>query len=326
MRDRPPGLAESDLISALAAGWTIETRSLDYLPVGAGSYHWSAVDRSGDTWFVKVDKTGFDDLRRSMETALTLHRDAGLAFVVAPVPAVDGAVLRRLGHRYALAVFPMIEGVAGEFGPHPDADLPEMTALLTALHRATDTVAHLAPRDDLRLPGRAGLLEALADLDRPWTSGPHAEPARHLLGRHQDRIRRRLADFDRLAHLVGETAADWVITHGEPHPGNVLRTSGGLRLIDWTTARIAPPARDLWMLTPAFAGLTTGSAGLTTGSAGLPSGIAFHRVRWVLADVAAFTADLRAPHGDGADAAAALRYLTAYLAKPRRSPAAGRSE
>ena len=44
-----------------------------------------------------------------------------------------------------------------------------------------------------------------------------------------------------------------------------------------------------------------------------PAGIALYRQWWALADVAAFTDDLRRPHGDGEDAAAALTYLAGYL-------------
>jgi spectinomycin phosphotransferase len=44
-----------------------------------------------------------------------------------------------------------------------------------------------------------------------------------------------------------------------------------------------------------------------------PAGIALYRQWWVLADVAVYVDDLRSPHEDGEDAAAALGYLTGYL-------------
>jgi hypothetical protein len=257
MRDKPTGLDEDQLISALFEGWGMRVESAEYLPVGAGSYHWSVADRNGIVWFVKVDdlRVGestpldvFYGLRQSLTTALSLHREAGLGFIVTPIPATDGALLRRPTPRYALSVFPMVDGNAGEFGPHGREDLAEMVTMLADLHRATPVVAHLAPRTDLRLPGRERLHEALRDLDHPWTGGPHAEPARKLLIRHQARVRRWLTDFDRLVGLARYTAPGWVVTHGEPHPGNVIQTSDGMRLIDWTTVQIAPPERDLWML------------------------------------------------------------------------------
>ncbi|MFI7539721.1 phosphotransferase enzyme family protein [Actinoplanes sp. NPDC049599] len=325
MQDRPTDLAEPELIAACRAGWGLEVVDVAYLPVGAGSYHWSVTGRDGAVWFVKVDEVGreagFEAFRRSFETALALRRDCGLDFVLAPVPARDGAVLRRLSSRYAVTVFPMIDGSAGHFGPHRRADRPEMARLLARLHLATPAVAHLAPRADLRLPGRERLHEALADLDRPWTAGPHAEPARRLLATHADRVRRRLVTFDR---LVGEVGDRRVVTHGEPHPGNVLWTPAGIRLIDWGSVQLAPPERDLWMLTSAFTDLIGGEAGgdddevlacytEAGGHAVTAAGIALYGQWWALADIAAFVEDLRRPHGDGADAAAALTYLTGYL-------------
>lgn len=121
MQDKPAGLDEADLTAALGA-WRLVPQALTYLPVGFGSYHWSAVEGNGTAWFVKVDDLGddgpgreeeFDRLRRSLETALALHRDAALEFVLAPLPTVTGATLSRLNARYALSLFPLVDGAAG---------------------------------------------------------------------------------------------------------------------------------------------------------------------------------------------------------------------
>ncbi len=299
MREKPADLDERDLIAALRTGWGIDVASVGYLPVGAGSHHWAA----GPGWFVKVD-TDDAGLRRSFAVASALDLD----FVVAPVPTADGGLFTRLTPRYVVTVFPMIDGEPGEFGPHRPSDLPEMSRILTALHGATPAVADLAPRAGLGLPGRSDLLAALRDAGRPWTAGPYSEPARRVLARHTDRIAAWLAEFDQLADAVREKDLEWVVTHGEPHPGNVLRTAAGLRLIDWTTVRIAPRERDLWMLAHML-GAEPVDLGIPVDAAA----IAFYRRGWVLADLAAFLAELRAPHTENADVSAALRYLTGYL-------------
>ena len=54
------------------------------------------------------------------------------------------------------------------------------------------------------------------------------------------------------------TDAEVVLTHGEPHPGNTMRTEDGWRLIDWDTARIAPPERDLWSINPGDGSMLAG--------------------------------------------------------------------
>ena len=337
MRDTPAGLAETEVLAALAEGWTIAAHSAEYLPVGAGSYHWSVVDRRGTAWFVKVDDLGveesgrddaFDRLGRSFGAALALHRDAGLDFVVAPIPARTGAAVWRLTQRYAVTVFPMLTGTAGRFGSHRPADRVGVVDLLADLHRATPLVADTVSRTDLALPGRNRLHEALRDLDREWTGGPYAEPARKLLSVHAGHVERLLAAFDRLVDRVRDTAVDWVVTHGEPHPGNVMRTPAGLRLIDWTTVQIAPPERDLWMLTTALANMVgedpvddvddvLARYTRATGRAVTPASLAFYPLWWELADIAIYVDELRRPHGTGEDIAASLTYLTGYLESGR---------
>ena len=182
-------MEEAALVSALADGWGVEVRSATYLPVGFGSYHWSVVDRHGHAHFVTVDDLGedgsreaaFNALGRAFDTALALQRDAGLSFVVAPIPARTGSTVERLGSRYAVAVFPMLEGSAGQFGPHRPEDRADVTRLLVEVHRATPVVAADAPRMDLTLPGRDRLEDALNALDQDWAGGPFSEPARRLL-------------------------------------------------------------------------------------------------------------------------------------------------
>lgn len=337
MRDRPAGLAEAELMMALTEGWGIEPRSVEYLPVGAGSYHWSVVDQHGTAWFVKVDDLGvedvardgaFDRLGQSFGAALALRRDAGLDFVLAPIPTATDAAVWRLTSRYALSVFPMVAGAAGHFGSHRPEDRVEVIDLLAELHEATPIVADTASRADLVLPGRDKLEEALQDLDRNWTGGPYAERARKLLSVHAGQVQRLLADFDRRVDQVRNTVALWVVTHGEPHPGNVMRTPAGLRLIDWGTMQIAPPERDLWMLTPALARMlgedpdgdvddVLARYSRATGRTVTPAGLALYPLWWRLADIAIFVDELRRPHGLGEDIAASLTYLTGYLKSSR---------
>jgi len=314
VQDRPAGLSDADVAAALVSGWGIEARELDHRAVGAGSHHWAVVDRLRRSWWVTVDGLGFDDsfdrLEQALDTALIL-RGAGLEFVVSATPAATGALLWRLSPAYAMAIFPMLAGHSGEFGPHRPEDRPAMIDMLAALHRATPAVLDVSPRTDLRLPGRVRLHVALRDLDRPWTAGPYAEPARKALAAHADTVEGWLDEFDRLVAEVRAGGTEWVVTHGEPHPGNVMWTPDGMRLIDWDTVQIAPPERDLWMLAD--------DESLTRyGKPVSPAGLALYRLWWTLADVAAYVDDLRRPHGSGGDAAAALAELNGHFANATR--------
>jgi spectinomycin phosphotransferase/16S rRNA (guanine(1405)-N(7))-methyltransferase len=87
-----------------------------------------------------------------------------------------------------------------------------------------------------------------------------------------------------------------VLTHGEPHTGNTLRTTNGWKLIDWDTALIAPPERDLWLLGGDLTAYTA-----ATGVAVQPELLDMYRLRWDIADLAIEVHRFRRPHTGTAD-------------------------
>jgi spectinomycin phosphotransferase len=325
MRDRPPALAGRALAVALADGWRIDAVAVRYDPVGGGSYHWRVRDGAGRRWFVTVDdldhkpwlgttrEVVFGGLRAALDAARALRADAGLRFVIAPVPALDGQTVRPLGRRYALAVYPFVDGAAGRFGgPVPSRDRAGLMDMLAALHEATPA-APGARACEAGLPLRGMLETALGELRRPWPGGPYAEPARALLAAASGRVRGMLDAFDQLVARISQSPRELVITHGEPHPGNVLRTADGMVLADWDTAGLASPERDLWMIAGQNgAGLDRYAA--ATGWSPDPAAIAMYRLRWTLDDVANFVGRLRSPHRRTPDTEHAWQTLTSILA------------
>jgi len=83
-------------------------------------------------------------------------------------------------------------------------------------------------------------------------------------------------------------------------------------LVDWDTVALAPPERDLWMLVGENGEEASGYADATGRE---PDAIAmnFFRLRWDLADIAAFTDLLRSPHGHTEDTEKAYDARTFYL-------------
>jgi spectinomycin phosphotransferase len=325
VRARPDGVGERDVGLALAEGWRIDAAAMRYAAVGGGSYHWVVRDGEGRRWFVTVDD--LDDkawlgstrpavmtgLRSAMDTALTLRRDVGLEFVVAPVPGCDGTAVRPVGTRHAVAVFAFLSGTPGRWGEAVSA--PERSALadtLAALHRATPAVADGAPVAAIDLPRRGALDAALRDVGQPWRTGAFAEPARAVLAGAERQVRRLLEAFDRMAGAARAGAV--VLTHGEPHPGNTIRVGTQRMLVDWDTVGLAPPERDLWWVmgegTLRYAELTGRSAD--------PAMLAFYRLRWALDDISSFVDRLRGEHRHTADTEHAWRGLKDTVARATR--------
>jgi len=307
VRALPEDVDTSALIGALADDWGFDVDSADYAPVGAGSYHWVVTDREGTRAFVTVDdldrkpwlgdtrEAAFDGLGRAFDTALAL-RNAGLGFVVAPIPTSRGETVRRLGPRHTIALFPFVDGHAGEFGDHDPSERAAVLTMLTELHQATPAVASVARSIVLDLPSRRRLEAALQELDQTWTGGPFSEPARQALAEHASDVAELLALANRLAADVASRSSEWVVTHGEPHPGNVMRAGERRVLVDWDTVALAPPERDLWLV-----------VGDTSDHQIDQTAVAYFRLRWDLEDLGSYLNELRSPHRHSEDTEIAFK-------------------
>ncbi|MGI8486061.1 MAG: phosphotransferase enzyme family protein [Thermomicrobiales bacterium] len=317
MRTQPPDLPPTLLQGTLSQFWDLHDLTLTYNPVGFGSHHWLAEAPDGQCWFVTVDdhhkgrfefppETSFDALDRAMRTAVSL-RDLGLDFVVAPIPDHDGNVLHRLGDSdYSLVLFPFMEGKSGDYGKFASSnDRFETLRLIGHLHNATPSLPQAMPhRSDLSIPRQGELAGALDSLDLAWMAGPYADQTRNLLRENRDDIVRALEIYDRLVTMIKADPTPWVITHGEPHAGNVLRLndSGKPLLVDWDTAALAPKERDLWMLLDDSATDWTPYLKVTGDAVVSASAIRMFQMWWDLCEIAEYASWFRKKHDDSEDA------------------------
>ena len=320
MRAKPPEVDEAELQSVIEAGWLFDAESLAFEPVGAGSHHWVATDRHGSRRFVTVDDLGlkpwlgadaettFSGLKKDYEVAARL-RDHGLDFVVAPLPTSRGEVVVRLGERFTVALFPFIVGSAGDFDEMLEgAERDAMLRMWARLHSATAAVRHHASARGFGIPLRGELERAMHETDRDWSAGPLSRHARDWLALNREYVIRALKAFDRAVEEVARSGRELVITHGEPHGLNVMRSRGALHLIDWDTVALALPERDLWMLDDG----TEDPFQPYVDVAGRPvdrDALAVYGMAWHLTDLALFVGLLRSSHADDADSRAALLNL-----------------
>lgn len=318
VKTRPDDLHDEQLRTGLLA-YGLTAASLAYAPVGFGDHHWTATDPDGRRWFLTVadlahkSHCGPDPdsallgLRAAMSTARSLRH---LGLLVAPLATPDGETALRLTPRYALSVFPYASGTPGGFF---DRLAPaDRRLLLDALARLHTTAP--PPGTPVHHPGlsdRPRLDAALASLTTPWATGPYAEPARTLTATHLPALRRALAHLDRTTEAL--TSVPGVVTHGEPHPGNLLRHPDHVLLVDWDTVALATPERDLWLLDPTPADLARYTA--TTGHPVDPAALAHYRLRWALEDIDAYLHWFRGPHTDDTDTQDSWTAFTGTLAE-----------
>jgi Phosphotransferase enzyme family len=315
----PGDLAESALPGALRRGWDIDAELMTYLPVGWGSHHWDVRGGDGTRWFVTVDELenkrvskdeslerGFARLLASLRSAVAL-KAAGREFVVAPVPALGGEPAVRAGGRFAVAVYPFVDGHSAGWGEWTAAMRSGVLAMVARVHSAPEDVRRQALVEDFGVPFR-DLLEAACAGWAPAECGPYALPAARLLREHAEPVRRWLDRYDGLVEAARAHPGRNVLTHGEPHPGNAMLTGDGWRLIDWDTALIAPPERDLWHLDSGD-GTVPDAYAAATGSRPLPELIELYRLGWDVKDMTSYVAQFFRPHAPGAESAESWRLL-----------------
>jgi spectinomycin phosphotransferase len=325
MRTEPEGLSETLLESSLYQDWGLRLKELAYTPVGFGSYHWKATDVSGGRWFVTADdlqamgsqdspdaEVNFAGLRAAYETAAAL-RDGGLEFVVAPVPTLSGEVLARLNSGWAASIFPYLDGEPAGDGSWLRGSLVTTAGgLIGRLHSAHAPSA-LRPWD-AAVPYRKALWQSIGSLETPWDTGPYGERTHQLLVSSSSTLSQSFDRYDRLCATLGQAPGSWVITHGEPHSANFIRTAtGSIMLIDWDTVRLAPPERDLWIL---LESCPDGLEAYQSSARGIrPNAAAMElfALRWMLADVCVYVRRFRGPHGDTVDDLASFSELELWL-------------
>jgi len=329
MFTRPEGLHDEDVVRGLGAGWDLVGAQVEYAPLGFGSYHWR-VRRGGHRWFATADDLAarrwdaaepLPLVARRLTSALAGSRrlrDAGLEFVVAPLPQPSGELVRALGDRYVLALYPFVDGVTPQDGAYPDRTArAAVVARLAALHAVAlpavdpgDGSGVLA--DDFVLPHLAGLRTAMADPGGPWDGGPFAEPTRDLLARHAAPLAHALERYRRLVASVVARGTGFVLTHGEPHPGNTIGTPAGLVLIDWDTLLLAPPERDLWGLVEEDPDVLELYRSLTGRQADAEA-LRLYRLRWDLTEICLYVDQFRHAHRLSDDTAEAWAGLQHHL-------------
>lgn len=323
-----PALDHAVILRALRSAYGLDAETVTFIPGGTAPAY--RAEGPGGRVFVKVlPETPSGRVMAGRVAAevpfLRALRESGvLPRVPRPLPTLAGADLGDVeGH--PLAVFGWIEGTT--LGDGWETALGELAPLLGRLHAGTDKVTGKVvrlpvPPEDFDLPFEGGFLEDLRFLRIvPPGSRPGVHALRDLVLPREDGLRRLLGQARSFQRAARARARPLVVCHTDAHGGNVMRdVSGELWIIDWETARLAPPEHDLWMLGARLAGVLPAYEEAAGRNAGLdPDVLGFYLCRRVLEDLASDVGwvlhENMRPEEDAANLAVVERYVLPALAR-----------
>ena len=248
MREKT-GLSDENILACLTTGYGIEAQELEFLPLGydyhAGVYRARGAD--GSLYFVKV-KLGQINAP-GLITPRQL-KDQGLEQVVAPLRDLAGGLWQRLGE-YAVIVYPFVEGVSGMDVELSEAQWVEYGEIVGRIHtsRLSDELLGLLKRETFQ-PKHSRLVEELTELiwSHDFSDPAQAEMAAFWKARRRQ-IEEIVARTEELGGKLQGRGLRNVLCHADIHTANLLVTpAGGLVVVDWDEAILAPPERDFMFI------------------------------------------------------------------------------
>ena len=240
---------KTELLQHLKTAYALPLQSITFLPEGEDSYGYIVGSETGERYFAKAS-TSVPDI--CLQYASLLRYRCDISGVVAPLETSDGT-LSIPWHGFRVSLFPFIEGrsrwdlwkVEKDF---TDVELDQTAALLATIHLCTNEIdtSHLATAK-YDLPLRNELYMALeASAKKALSQNPYQRRLLETLAAHRSSILETMDRYDELGRSAVAAQTSFVITHGDPTPGNlILDAENQLHLIDWDGISLGPAEKDL---------------------------------------------------------------------------------
>ena len=238
-----------ELLQNLSAAYDLPLQSITFFPEGEDSYGYIVLSETGEKYFAKASTSVPNSC---LQAASFLRHRCNISSVVAPLETKKDDLSVPWQH-FRVSLFPFIEGKsrwdlwkAGK--DFRDTHLSETGALLATIHECPDTIVPNAlAKTEYVLPLRHELytvLEAPAQQTSPQNR--YQKLLFEAIARYRSEILQAIERYDSLGRSAAARQTPFVITHGDPTPGNlILDTEERLHLIDWDGACLGPPEKDL---------------------------------------------------------------------------------
>ncbi len=328
-----PFLPDERILDLLCEAYGLRAAGVAFLPLGAdvhtAVYRVDAAD--GQAYFLKLRGGDFDE--NPVRITAWLH-ERGVRQVVPVLRTLGGELWARF-ESYTCTLAPFIAGRDGFEQPLSEAQWLEFGAALRVVHNFVlpDDLRAALPREDWSPRWREAVRGWQAQAESAAFADPLAARMAAFLRAHRAEVDYLLARAEELAAGLRAGRLDCVLCHADIHAGNLLLAEkGGLYIVDWDTALLAPVERDLM-----FVGAGIGGTWNTAREAALfyrgygqveidPSALAYYRYERILEDIAAFCAQILPTEGPGEDRERGFGYFASNFAPSGEIETARRAE
>ena len=239
---------KTELKELLNTAYALPLQSITFFPEGEDSYGYVIASETGEKYFAKASTSVPNSC---LQVASLLRHQCNISGIVAPLETREGT-LSVPWQDFRISLFPFIEGksrwdlwkVGKDF---TDAALSQTAALLATLHGCTDTIAAnnltVATYD---LPLRHELHTVLEAPEKMPARNGYQKRLLEAIAQHGSEILQTLERYDSLGRSASVLQTPFVITHGDPTPGNlIIDAENRLHIIDWDGVCLGPPEKDL---------------------------------------------------------------------------------
>jgi spectinomycin phosphotransferase len=316
----PPALSADTITSCLRESYGLRIRQATFLPLGAdvnaAVYRVDAED--GTPYFLKVKGRDFAEV--AVAVPAFLHAQC-VRQVMAPLPTVMHQ-LWASGHGFEWILYPFFEGRNGYEAALSDAQWVALGQSLKAVHTTIlpPALGRLVPREDYASRWRDIVEEYDQQVETRVYDDPIAESLAAFWITKRDEIRAMVARAGELSRALRQRDDAFVLCHTDLHAWNVLvGANGELAIVDWDATILAPKERDLM-----FVGGGVGAVWDTAREEALfyqgygatqidPLALSYYRYERIVADLAAYGAQIFEVQGSVEDRDEGLKQLRAQF-------------
>lgn len=244
-----PDFPDEIMIVCLQTEYELRIVHVVFLPLGSDldTAVYRAVADDETAYFCKLRRGVFD------ETSVTLPRllrDQGIAHIIPPLPTQSGQLWAVLGE-FNLIVYPFVEGTNGYEVELSERQWADFGAALKRLHTTIvpATILQSIRKERYDPEWRERCKNIIETLDAETFDDPVIEDMAAFLQSKRTMILDAVGRAEQLAHTMASRSMEYVLCHGDIHPGNLfIDSQGTLFIVDWDYPMLAPKERDLMFI------------------------------------------------------------------------------